>query len=170
MQRIIKMLDYRTAGIDYVLKSYFSKVAKDRVFRSDYNKILDIINFSYTLARVSNAKFDKESRSARQLKVNLKRITAVLHRVAKEKNSDKLGEEYAWATYFLTLIDEEPERLTLGNLYSVIVSNFDYIKEMDETYKLLSAICSMQRDYVHTIETEEELKQLIIDATPAKRG
>ena len=94
-------------------------------------------------------------------------IINILERIAKEKDTPNYNilHEIKFAKILLKDLEEHPSQIKLSNFYSILINNWEYLKDSTFTYRLLRDLTILEKGWCNNHETRIELLQIIKDVT-----
>ncbi len=150
-------------NIGSTLAAFFSYNAAGINWHSRYDNFLPLVQFAKKNQAYCNTiltgKEDELYHSCSQIES----IISIIEDTAKKKTEDKFKyqQELKFANHLLNELREEPQFSRLINFYTLILDNWDILKDWSVTYRLLMDLSLLEKGWKNDSQTRTELVEII---------
>lgn len=154
-------------GIGEVLDACFGYLAAGNNWEAKHDNALELVKFAYHWDTMSNTLPDVKALEMHHFLSQLDSVVAKLEDVAEKASSGRYEsqKEAEWAKELYRIAVEEPVYMRFANIYQLILNNWGIFKNWSITYRLLSDMAAMQKNWRNTEETRYELTNILKNIT-----
>lgn len=153
-------------GIGDVLKAAFSTNAAGArgAWSSKWDNFLPLVEFALRQESLCNTVPTGEELELHHFRSQLDSICKKLEGLSEDKDNQNnffYMNEAKYARKLLKEANEEPEFMRYSNYYSLVIDNWDALKDWSITFRLLNDLAAMEQGWLTTPESRYELTQII---------
>lgn len=153
-------------GIGDVLKAAFSTNAAGTrgAWSSKWDNLLPLVEYALRQEILCNTVPTGKERELHHFRSQLDSICNKLEGLAADednKNSYFYSNEAKFARELLKEANEEPEFMRYCNFYSLVIDNWNVLKDWSITFRMLNDLAAMEQGWRTTPESRYELTQII---------
>lgn len=139
---------YDNDGINKVLSSIFDINSAGQGWQSIHDNLCPLVDYGLQQAAVVQTKIDNNNTSSIQyVCTQMRALINILDNLAGNADnaiqSITYRSEIDWATAITNDLEKEPEFSKLSNFYQFLLNNWEAVKNLSVTYRLLSMLVSM---------------------------
>ena len=168
VRRIIECYLYSDNNpIGNILSEIFSYNAAGNNWKSLYDNLLPLVIFASKQSVLSTFRLNGDEPDLYHCASQFDTIISILERIAEENDASKFNilHEIKFAKILLKDLEDHPSQIKLSNHYSILINNWEYLKDSTFTYRLLRDLTILEKGWFNNSETRIELLQIIKDVT-----
>lgn len=151
-----------TWGIGDVLSACFGYLAcGGSGWTAKHDNAFEIVRFAHHWECMSNSLPDVDAQEMPYFMSQFDSLVTKLQKIAKETKDSEAENEAHWAEELYKIAKEEPEYMRYGNIYQLIMNNWEYLKNWSITYRLLMSMASMEKHWHDYDMVRYELVRLL---------
>lgn len=155
-------------GVGNALEAIFSNNAAGLNHASKYDNLLPIVEFAHVLSCSSRAIPTGKERERVHFCSQLDSVATMLEELAADAAAAgdvvtrvSYQNEAKWARALLEEFETEPQYTRYSNIFQLVLNNWDVLKGWSITYRLLTDLAAMEKDWTDNANTRTELLRLL---------
>lgn len=145
-----------------VLNAIFDMLSGGINWEARYTNGLPLVQYAYKWHCIKKKpNFDFTSKEIHHFKSQFDSVVQRLMLHAEKTTKIEDQKEAEWAHSLYTKFEKEPNEFEVSHLYQLLLSNWDIFENWTITYRLLSDMVIMEKEWINNEESRYELKQLL---------
>lgn len=154
-----------TKSVKELLKEVFDENSAGIYFRSKHDNLLPVVKFAKTQTSsnitILTGTETELHHCCSQLDSIVNELNRLTNTTTDSEEKYRYQQEVAYATDLLSQLRDSPEYSRLINIYHLLIKNWEDLKGLSVTYRLLVDLVDLQKEWEDTRETRTELLNIL---------
>lgn len=146
-----------------VLQACFAYLSAGIDWKAKHDNAFELVKFAQHWDLMANVNPDSEAQEMYHFLSQLDSVATKLMIIATESvdGEYEAKKEAEWARELYKITFEEPDKIRFGDIYQLVLNNWEFLKNWSITYRLLADMSIMQKNWINTEETRYELTKIL---------